>query len=541
METRSLLLLGAACAASAFAASACAAGPDPGSPTPERPNIVLINADDLGYGDLGCYGATLLRTPNLDRLAREGRRFTDAHSASAVCSPSRYGLLTGRYPLRRNLWGPVGADGTLVIGTGRTTLASLLSECGYATACIGKWHLGMGAPVASPGEIIWNGTLDPGPLELGFDHFYGIPTVNSGPPFVLVEDHHVVGLDPSDPFVRGKRSVTQEWPAKGGYNRLGGAEQAHRAYRDTELATVFVERSVRWLTRTHAADPKRPFFLYLATTNIHHPFTPAERFLGTSDCGRYGDFVHELDWVVGEVLGALDDLGVADETLVLFTSDNGAMLNHGGQDAWTAGHRPNGELLGFKFGAWEGGHRVPLIARWPGRVPAGTVSDQLISQVDLLATFAALLDRADVLPEDVDSLDALPALVGTGDAGRAPRRHLVVSPNSPAHLLVRRDQWVYIPAQGEGGFTGRQPGDHTFGGPAALPFAGRRNSDVVDGKLAADAPPAQLYDLDRDPAQTTNVVADHPGVVAELDELLERYRDQVGPDPRLGWIVPQWN
>ena len=256
------------------------------------PNVVLINADDLGYGDLGCYGAEKVKTPNIDRLAREGRRFTDAHTASAVCSPSRYGLLTGRYPLRRNYWGPSPIRMPLAIDTSRLTLGRLMKESGYSTACIGKWHLGFGEK-----EPDWNGDLKPGPLELGFDYYFGIPQVNSGPPFVYVENHRVVGLDPNDPFIYGKRSATKKYPEKSGYDAIGGAEAAHRLYDDEQLATTLKNRAVTWLKRR---DRNEPFFLYLATTNIHHPFTPASQFIGTSSCGLYGDFIHELDWVVGK-------------------------------------------------------------------------------------------------------------------------------------------------------------------------------------------------------------------------------------------------
>ena len=265
-----------------------------------RPNIVLINADDLGYGDLGCYGATKVTTPNIDSLARQGRRFTDAHSASAVCSPSRYGLMTGRYPLRRNFWGPISPRTPLSIDPNRMTLGRLMKKAGYATACIGKWHLGFGVD-----EPDWNGPLKPGPLELGFDYYFGIPQVNSGPPFVYVENHRVVGLDPHDPLVYGRESVTQVWPAKGGYNQIGGGRKAHELYKDQELGTTFKDKAIAWIRQRHREDKDRPFFLYLATSNIHHPFTPAPRFEGTSQCGRYGDFIHELDWIVGEIVRAV--------------------------------------------------------------------------------------------------------------------------------------------------------------------------------------------------------------------------------------------
>ena len=295
----------------------------------------------------------------------------------------------------------------------------------------------------------WNEALKPGPLELGFDHYFGIPAVNSGPPFVWVEGHRVLGLDPSDPLVYGKRSVTRRYPEKGGYGAIGGGAAAHRRYVDDEIGVTLAERAATWL-RSQRRD--RPFFLYLATTNIHHPFTPAKRFVGTSGCGAYGDFIHELDWIVGRVLGALDEREVTRNTVVIFTSDNGGMLHVTGQKAWRAGHRPNGRLLGFKFGAWEGGHRVPLIVRWPGKVPAGTRSDHLVSQTDLLATFASIVGCPLEAGEGADSVDQLEVLVG--EPAVSPRHTLVVSPNSPAHLAVRQGRWMYIPARGGGGFQG---------------------------------------------------------------------------------------
>ena len=371
----------------------------------EKPNIVLINADDLGYGDLGCYGATKVKTPNIDGLAQEGRTFLDAHTASAVCSPSRYGLLTGRYPLRKNFWGPIPFNLPLTIDEGTPTIASILKKAGYHTACIGKWHLGFGNT-----KNDWNEELKPGPLELGFDYYFGIPQVNSGPPFVYVENRNVVGFDSDDPFVLGQESVTQKWPAKGGYKAIGGAQKAHELYRDEELGTTFKDKAIAWMKKVKKADKKDPFFLYLATSNIHHPFTPAPQFKGTSDCGIYGDFIHELDWMVGEILKAVDDLGEKENTLVIFTSDNGGMLNHGGQAAWKAGHKLNGDLLGFKFGAWEGGHRVPMITRWPGKIPANTKSDQLISQIDFLATFAALTGQSIDSLSQSDSYNQLASL-----------------------------------------------------------------------------------------------------------------------------------
>ncbi|WP_082379317.1 sulfatase-like hydrolase/transferase [Pseudalgibacter alginicilyticus] len=498
--------------------------------TEKLPNIVLINADDLGYGDLSCYGATLVNTPNIDQLAVEGRMFTDAHSPSAVCSASRYGLITGQYPLRRNYWGAIGGlDQGLTVDTTKVTIASVLKESGYATACIGKWHLGLGTDKPD-----YNADLKPGPLELGFDYFYGIPMVNSGPPYVYVENHGVVGYDPADPFVLGKKSVTQQWPAKGGYTAIGGAEKAHLLYQDEKVGTTLKNKAIEWMKNTYSKNKEHPFFLYLATTNIHHPFTPAPQFKGTSKAGLYGDFIHELDWMVGEVMKTLKDLGVADNTLVIFTSDNGGMLNFGGQDAIKAGHKINGELLGFKFGAWEGGHRVPFIARWPDKIPANSKSDHLISQIDLLPTFSTIVDKKLRKNECPDGINQLPEFLG--EATNPLRDLLIISPNVPEHLTVRKGDWVYIPAQDSGGFQGKNIGDHTLGGAASTKLTGQINSDVLNGEIKKDAPSAQLYNLKDDPSQTTNVYGQHLKIQKELHEILISYRAEIGPYPELGWI-----
>jgi len=488
----------------------------------DKPNVVLIFADDLGYGDLSCYGATKLETPNIDRLARQGRRFTDAHSASAVCTPSRYALITGEYPHRRNLYKPVFLKTGLVVEQKKHTIARVMKDAGYSTACIGKWHLGFGERTPN-----WNGDLKPGPLELGFDYYYGVPVVNSHPPFVYVENHRVVGLLPDDPFVYGKRAATQVFPEKMKLDEIGGAKAAHELYRDEAVGTRLTEKSVEWIK----TNKDNPFFLYLATTNIHHPFTPAKRFQGTSQCGAYGDFVHELDWIVGRVMQTLEEQGVADNTLVIFTSDNGGMFNVGGQEAWEDGHRLNGDLLGFKFSAWEGGHRVPFIAHWPGKIQAGTTSGQLVSNVDLLATFSALTGSGVPHGQAQDSVNVLPAL--TGNPAEPLRDHLVLGASKPSHLAVRKGKWMYIGAQGGGGFTAAKRGAHAFGGPAAVTFTGRENSDIENGRIKRNASPAQLYDLEHDLTQTKNVYSQHPDVVKELSELLRSHLPKK-PQPQTG-------
>jgi len=272
--------------------------------------------------------------------------------------------------------------------------------------------------------------------------------------------------------------------------------------------------------QTHQKEKKgEPFFLYMATPQIHHPFTPNERFVGTSKCGRYGDFIHELDWMVGELMKTLDELGQADNTLVIFTSDNGGMLNLGGQDAWKAGHRLNGDLLGFKFGAWEGGHRVPFIARWPGHIKAGSRSDQLVCSIDLMATFAAMLNDSLEPGEAPDSCNILPAL--TGDPKEPVRDNLVIAPYSKKNLAIRSGKWVYINGRGSGGFGG------TVGGPGAIAWTGEKNSDITEkGTIRKDAPKQQLYNLDEDVSQANNVIREYPEVAEQLRTRLKDIQEK---------------
>ncbi len=475
---------------------------------PEKPNVIIINADDLGYGDTGVYGATKVQTPNIDKLAAEGKRFTDGHSASAVCTPSRYALITGEYAFRVNNSYPVFSRDSLIIDPDKLSIADVMKEQDYATAIIGKWHLGFG----DKNPINWNEELNPGPLELGFDYYYGVPVLNSHPPFVYVKNHKVVGLTEDDPMEYGKDAKTAPYPEKWnrGHQKIGGADAAHELYVDSLVGTTLKNKAVEYIRK----NKENPFFLYFAPTNIHHPFTPAKRFIGSSDAGRYGDFIHELDWMVGELMNTLEEENLTESTLVIFTSDNGGMLNQGGQDAYSFGHRINGDLFGFKFGAWEGGHRVPFIARWPGKIEASSVSDQLISNVDLTATLAALFERDLQDDEAIDSFNLLPALLD--NPSEQIRPHLIVSPGDLNNISLRKGDWMYISAQNSGGFGGEHVGMHDFGGAATLPFTGQKNSDIENGEIKPDAPPAQLYNLKEDPTQNINVYNDYPEVVKEM-------------------------
>lgn len=485
------------------------------------PNVLLIFVDDLGYGDLGCYGATKVKTPNIDKLATEGRRFTDAHSASAVCTPSRYGLLTGEYPMRafngKGSWGPLSPYSKLIIDKETPTIGKIFQQAGYATSCFGKWHLGWGDEEKND----WKMPLKSGPNDVGFDYYWGLPLVNSGSPYVLVENNMIVGYEESDPLVPGKKppSPTDTFPkeasTKSG-NRFGGALKAHALYKDEKMGAMMVEKSTKWIDE----HKDQPFFLYFSTTHIHHPFTPAERFKGTSEIGLYGDYIHELDWMVGELTAKLEEHGLTENTLIIFTSDNGGMMNYGGRIAARAGHKLNGDLLGFKFGSWEGGHRVPFIAKWPGKIPAGTESTQLISMVDMLATFGALTSQ-EVSLTGKDSINILPAL--TEDPAEPLRKELL----TPGRKLVayRSGKWLYLPKQGSGGFGGKKEPQHAWGGPAAVALVNGKNSDIKDGKFIPGAPKHQLYDMEADPNQTKNLVTAHPEITAKMKRELQEKLD----------------
>jgi len=461
---------------------------------PQGPNIVFILADDLGYGDTGCYGATKVKTPHIDRLAREGRLFTDAHSPAAVCTPTRYAVITGReyYRIGRR-W-----NRDCLVALGQTTIASLCKAAGYATALVGKWHLGYGEKAPD-----WNGELKPGPLECGFDSFFGTAMTHNEPPQVLVDNYRVVGLDPNDPI-----SILPPQPPKFPHGVLSGGKSALVDH--AGLCELHTGKAVKFIE----ANKDRPFFLYYGTINVHGPLTPGKRFRGSSGIGVYGDYIQELDWSVGEVLGTLDRLSLAERTLVIFTSDNGGVLH---ASAVKAGHLPNGDLLGQKTDVWEGGHRVPFVARWPGRIPAGTRTDEFIALTDMLATFAALLGR-ELRPDDgPDSFNALPALLD--EPSHPPVRPFATFIGT-AGIGIREGKWLLLPKHGSGGFS-TDPA-----GPWLPPWKiGRQTSDyTADGQLRPDAPPGQLYDLEKDPAETTNVYSEHPDVVRSLTELLAKLR-----------------
>ncbi len=473
------------------------------------PNILLIYADDLGYGDVGCNGATQVKTPNIDRLAREGLRFTDAHAPSATCTPSRYAMLTGEYAWRRKGTGVLPGDARLIIEPGRTTLPSLLKQAGYHTSIVGKWHLGLGPE----GGLDWNREIKPGPLEIGFDYSYLIPATGDRVPCVFVENHRVTGLDPQDPI---QVSYTQPFgneptglrnpellkmhPSHGhnqtivnGISRIGymtGGKTAR--WVDEDIADVLTRKAIATLEQRRTG----PFFLYFSTHDIHVPRVPHPRFQGKTGLGPRGDVIVQLDWCVGEVLAALDRLNLATNTLVILTSDNGPVVDDGYRDQAVeklGDHRPAGPWRGGKYSAFEGGTRVPFIVRWPGRVKPGT-SSALISQIDFPATFASLARRP-LAPTDMpDSFNVLPALLGDAATGR----ETLVEHAGP--LGLRSHSWKYV-----------------------VPSKGPKRNLPTNTELGND-PAGQLFDLAKDSGETNNVIAAHAEVAQKMAAQLEELR-----------------
>lgn len=505
----------------------------------EMPNVLIIYADDWGFGDCSvnfpANSPRLLATPNIDRIAAEGRNFTDSHSSSGVCTPSRYSLLTGNYPYRALTPRPVATAGNmgisgpavpvdgLVFDENEKTIGDVMKQAGYTTSWIGKWHLGFGEPQArGAGSPKWNNPQSPGPNEVGLDYFYGIAAANSLPPYLYIENDTVVGLDPSDPIVFNQDANTERQADWGGQNRgrkdtlnyYGGADAAHALYSDLGASEEMTNRAKQWLTDNH----EDPFFMVFSTTAIHHPFTPARNFEGTSLCGIYGDYVHELDWIVGEVMNHLQELGVADETLVIITSDNGGMSTN---DPGTVAvrdfeHQLNGNFLGYKFGVWEGGHRVPFIARWPGKIPAGTVSDEMFSQTDLMKTMANMVNVSLTEDDARDSFDVMEIL--TGNPTDPIRDSIFYSPRNDARRSIRMGDWVYIPSSGDGGFGTNIQRTRYLTDYYGIQYNHLSNGSIVS---ANGANSTQLYNLAVDPYQQTNVVNDaaNAAIVAELIDL----------------------
>jgi arylsulfatase A len=448
-----------------------------------KPNIVLMVADDLGYGDLGSYGATKIKTPRVDELAAEGVRFTDAHSISSVCDPSRYAILCGTYIWHARLE----SDYALYFHDGQVTLPSLLKSAGYHTVALGKWHNGFGRGKDEPD---WNGELKPGPLEIGFDYFFGTPRTHDGPPLVFVENHHVVGLDPADP-IRVDHS-----PQFGPRGKIVGGAKALAARPDDRIDFIVTDKAEKFIAEQ---TPKVPFFLYLAFTAPHVTINPAPEFRGKSEAGLYGDYVQQLDYCAGRVLAALKEHGFEKDTLVIFTSDNGGVLFG---NTIRTGHRANGKLLGQKTDVWEGGHRIPFIVRWPGHVPPGAVRKSLFTQVDIMATLA---EAAHIKMPKGASPDGTSELAAFTNAQKSPTKRKKTAFLGTAGFALRDGDWLYIPQQGSGG--GTVPNKHS----TSWKMLGFVNSDIDEnGQIKPDAPPDQLYNLAEDVSEAHNLTREYP-------------------------------
>ena len=460
-----------------------------------RPNVVIILADDLGYGSVGCYGADpkLVRTPNIDRLAAEGIRFVDSNTPASVCTPTRYGLLTGCYCWRSRLkYDTLAVFAPALIEEDRPTLASVLRAKGYRTAAIGKWHLGFGtAP-----RVDYTAPLNPGPLEVGFDYYFGVPQNNGDQTGVFVENHAVVGLR--------SRTITPT-DRKTHYGPpYAGLDAPQRD--EPEVMPTLTDRAETWL---NAQPSGQPFFLYFASTAVHEPIWPSAASAGTSAAGPFGDFLHDLDRMVGRILAVLEKKGVGRDTIVLFTSDNGGVIVPAGSthnasiyQAQAAGLKMNGDWRGRKHSIYEGGFRVPLIVRWPGHVKAGATATQMVSLVDVFATINELLAGAPLAGAG-DSVSFAAQLTG---AGAGPPRESMILHSAKGNFAIRRGQWKYI--------------------------EGKAHPQVPAGQLRATAEEyqPQLYDLGSDPAEKTNLVATRPEIAAELQALLDRQR--AAPDSR---------
>jgi arylsulfatase A-like enzyme len=477
--------------------------------TGKKPNVIFILADDFGYGDMSCYGATHFKTPACDRLADQGMRFTDAHSPSAVCTPTRYSILTGRYNWRSWLKNWVLQEHhPILIDTDRLTMGKLFQQAGYSTGCIGKWHLGWGTELGTD----FTGEVKPGPLEVGFDSFYGVPfSHNSG------KSHQV--------FMRDRQIVNLKPGLK--YNSKEAMKNTVRKLENTAIdlsneAVAFIDK-----------NKDKPFFLYYPTTNIHFPLTPNSRFKGTTKAGIYGEFVVEFDWAVQQVVEALERNGISDNTIVVVTSDNGARPPGKLKDLEAFNNHPcNGPWRGTKRHIHEAGHRIPLIVRWPGKVKAGTLSDETVCLTDFFTTFAKILNQPVPNNAGEDSYDLTNLL--TGKPHKHPLREATIHHSVSGQFAIRQGDWKLIEGSSNGDYPKNDEGkiDVKTWNPERDPTTGKWTKlDYFqlkpDGKF-------QLYNLKSDPKEQKNLSAKHPEKVRQLLNLLNSYRSNLRSAPIVG-------
>jgi len=479
-------------------------GASRGSGSP--PNIVLIYADDVGYGDVGCYGASRVNTPNIDSLAAQGLRFTDAHATSATCTPSRYSLLTGQYAWRKQGTGILPGDAPLIIDTHQLTLPALFRRGGYKTGVVGKWHLGLGQ-----GDVDWNSDIQPGPLEIGFDYSFIIPATPDRVPCVFVEGHRVVHADPADPIhisykkpfpgeptgrdnpelLKMKPSFGHDMAIVDGVSRIGYMEGGKEAlWVDEDIADTLSQKAIAFIEQ----NKRQPFFLYYPVHDIHVPRLPNPRFAGKTDMGPRGDAIVELDWCVGQVLDALQKNGLDKNTLIIFSSDNGPVLDDGYKDdarEKLGTHQPAGRYRGGKYSNFDGSTRVPFIVRWPEHVKPQTTSDALVDQIDIFASMASLTGRQLSSNDAPDSLNLISPLLGRARTGR---KSLVEE--ADVLSLVERDWKVIRPSNK----------------PAVDPFT---KIELGNG------PQPQLYNRASDPEEQHDVAAQYPDRVKRMLKTLD--------------------
>lgn len=478
-----------------------------------KPNIVFIYTDDLGYGDISSYGATAIETPNIDALANQGIAFHNAYATAATCTPSRYSLLTGDYAWRKKGTGVAKGDQGLLIDTARTTLPKMLKTAGYKTGIVGKWHLGLGGAEGPD----WNGKIAPGPLEIGFDYAYLIPATGDRVPCVFVENHHIVNLDPNDPIRVNYKEKIGNWPTGkenpelltlkpsqghnntivNGISRIGYMEGGKAAlWNDETIPMELVDKSKKFI----AANNGQPFFLMVSTHDIHVPRIANKMFQGKSKMGARGDVILQLDWTVKQIMETLKAQNLLDNTIVVFSSDNGPVVDDGYHDRareLLGNHKPTGGMRGGKYSAYDGGSKIPLIVRWHDGKNKGTISNALFSQVDFLRSFAQLIGVKKVGADVIDSQNQLNVLLGNDTVGRAS----LIQESYMGPLSYVENSWKYI-----------EPLD----GPKLVPWG-----PVIETGFQLKP---QLYDLKNDPNEQKNLATEYPEKVKDFREKLMKLK-----------------
>ncbi|PWJ58644.1 arylsulfatase A-like enzyme [Dyadobacter jejuensis] len=446
------------------------------------PNIIFILADDMGFGDPQCYNPeSKISTPHIDKLALQGMKFMDAHSAGSWCVPSRYGLMTGQYPLRKHMDVKNGA----LIDQGQLTIASLLKRNGYATAMIGKWHLGFEG-VSDWGKVDYSKKLTGGPIDRGFDYFFGMHASLDIPPYFFIENDQVISAPTED--IAGNQSPDATTTISGAFWREG---KVAPGFKHVEVLPTFTDKALSFLEKEATSKTTKPFFLYFALTAPHTPWVTTPDFAGKSKVGEYGDFTMQVDHTVGEIMKALDRLGLDKNTILVFTSDNGPVWFK--EDIEKYNHRATAQFRGMKIDSYEGAHRVPFIVRWPGKVKPNSSSDQLMCFTDILPTLADVVGDPLSSQESKDNFSLLPILL---DKGNGKRNGLVVEGHT-----IREGDWKLIFGNGTGSLQKKY------------------------GKIPAPSIEGELYNLKVDPSETTNLYTKQPEKVAELIKRMEGYRE----------------